>query len=281
MSHLIDSMQIWRYSSDEKMQKHQQHFLLGISSFNNTGDSPAGLSSICLLYTSSKSMVFLALLHLYVSDFNADPQQIVECLRSHLLAVKAEIDNNAMVYLLTSIVSNLLSTCDLLSRLNGMSRVSESEEKCKAHMNASKSSVELIRSITIWINLIFGRAKSIVELMTKISSTDEVLLQLVVAIKALGCSKFFRFVVESLTKALTIIVEAVAKNAFAKALSKDGCVETSFRSCIGAIRQVIALVHACGTDETLGVQRQQPDTDFRAATDVYLLFVVSIQIDET
>ena len=183
-----------------------------------------------------------------------------------------------MVYLLTSIISNLISTCELLSRLNGMSRVTESEEKCKAHMNSSKSCVELIRSITIWINLVVGRAKFIVELMTKISPTDEILLQLGLAINRLVCSKYFRFVVESLTNALTVIVETVTKNAFSKALSKDGCVETSFRSCIGAIRQVIALVHACGTDETLLVaNRQQPDSDFRAAADAYLVFVVSIQ----
>lgn len=256
------------------MQKHQQHFLK-TSSFNDSGE-PAGSSSFYLLYTSSKAMVFLVLLHLYVGDFNADPQQIIECLRGHLIAVKAEIDDDAMVYLFTCIISNLISTCDLLNSLNRMSRVSESEEKCKAHMNATKSSVELIRSIAIWINLVVGRANSIVELMTMIRPTDEILLQLVAAIKKLVCSKYFRFVVESLTKALTVIVETVAKNAFAKALSKDGCVETSFRSCIGAIRQVIALVHACGIDN-----RQQQDTDFRAAADAYLLFVVSIQIDPT
>ena len=261
------------------MQEYQHHFLK-TSSFNIPEDSPAGSSSFYLFYTSSKAMVYLALLHLFVSDFNADPQQIVECLRTHLLAVKAEIDEGAMVYLLTSIISNLLTTCELLSRLNGMSLVSESEEKCKVHMNASKSCVELIRSITIWINLVVGRAKFIVEIMNKISPTDEILLQLVVAIKKLVCAKYFLFVVESLTKALTVIVETVTKNAFAKALSKDGCVETSFRSCIGAIRHVIALVHACETDKTLLVaNRQQPDSDFRAAADAYLVFVVSIQID--
>ena len=49
---------------------------------------------------------------------------------------------------------------------------------------------------------------------------------------------------------------------------------------LGAIRHVIALVHACETDKTLLVaNRQQPDSDFRAAADAYLVFVVSIQID--
>lgn len=182
-----------------------------------------------------------------------------------------------MVYLLTSIISNLLSTCDLLDTLNEKGRLSENEEKCKAHMNASKSCADIIRSITMHINLIFGRAKFILELMTKVAPPANILLQLVKTIKTLGSSKFFRFVMESLTKALIVIVETASRNMFAKALSKDGCLETSFRSCLGAIRQAIALVHACGTDEMPKVQRAQSNTEWQAAADVYLSFVVSIE----
>ncbi|KAL3791298.1 hypothetical protein ACHAW5_006330 [Stephanodiscus triporus] len=265
---------IWRYSSDEKMRKHQQHFL-DTHFLNKMGEAPASSSNICLLYTSSKSMAFTTLLHLYISDFNADPHQITERLHSHLVAVKADIEPSSMVYLLASIISNLLSTCDLLDKLNEKGRLSENEEKCKAHMNASKSCADIIRSITMHINLIFGRAKFILELMTKVAPPVNILLQLVNTIKNLGSSKFFRFVMESLTKALIVIVETASRNMFAKALSKDGCVETSFRSCLGAIRQAIALVHACGTDEMPNVQRAQSNTEWQAGADVYLSFVTT------
>ena len=257
------------------MREHQQHFL-DTHFLNKMGNAPASSVNICLLYTSSKTMAFTALLHLYISDFNADPHQIIERLRSHLVAVKADADIDAMVYLLTSIISNLLSTCDLLESLNERGRLSENEEKCKAHMNASKFCVDIIRSITIHINLIFGRAKFILELMTKDTPPENIMVQLIATIKTLGSPKFFRFVMESLTKALVVIVETAARNTFAKALSKEGCLATSFRSCLGAVRQSIAIVHACGTDEMLEVQREQSISELQAAADFYLLFVVSI-----
>jgi hypothetical protein len=258
------------------MREHQQHFL-DTHFLNKMGNPPASSSNICLLYTSSKTMAFTASLHLYISDFNADPHQIIERLRSHLIAVKADVDIDAMVYLLTSVISNLLSTCDLLESLNERGRLSENEEKCKEHMNASKFCVDIIRSITMHINLIFGRAKFILELMTKVSPPENILLQLISTIKTLGSPKFFRFVVESLTKALVVIVETAARNTFAKALDKEGCLETSFRSCLGAVRQSIAIVHACETDEMLEVQREQSISELHAAADCYLSFVVSIE----
>jgi hypothetical protein len=259
------------------MREHQQHFL-DTYFLNKMGNPPAASSAnICLLYTSSKTMAFTASLHLYISDFNADPHQIIERLRSHLIAVKADVDIDAMVYLLTSVISNLLSTCDLLESLNERGRLSENEEKCKEHMNASKFCVDIIRSITMHINLIFGRAKFILELMTKVSPPKNIMLQLISTIKTLGSPKFFRFVMESLTKALVVIVETAARNTFAKALGKEGCLETSFRSCLGAVRQSITIVHACETDEMLEVQREQSISELHAAADCYLSFVVSIE----
>jgi hypothetical protein len=127
------------------------------------------------------------------------------------------------------------------------------------------------------INLIFGRAKFILELMTKVAPPENIMLKLIATIKTLGSPKFFRFVMESLTKALFVIVETATRNTFAKALSKEGCLETSFRSCLGAIRQSIAIVYACGIEEMLEVQREQSISDLQAAADFYLSFVVSIE----
>jgi hypothetical protein len=261
------------------MRNHQQYFLNTTYVLTEIGGAPTSSSNICLLYTSSKSMAFTALLHLYIIDFNADPNQIIERLRCHLFAVKAEIDADAMVYLLTSILSNLLSICDLLESLNKKGRLSENEEKCKAHMYASKSCVDVIGSITMHINLILGRAKFILMHTTGVALNDNILLQLVATIKTLGGSKFFRFVMDSLTKVLIIIVQTATMNTFAKALSKDGCVETSFRSCLGAIRQVITLVLACDTDELRGMQRAQSNTEWHAGADLFLSFVVRIKFD--
>ncbi len=110
------------------MRKHQTHFLAKLP-----GDAPQISSSICLLETSSK-MTFTALLHVYVSDLSAYPIQITDLLRSHLVAVKADIDDDAMVVLLTPIISNLLAICGHLDSLNKRCRVSESEEQCKSYL---------------------------------------------------------------------------------------------------------------------------------------------------
>jgi hypothetical protein len=249
------------------MRKHHEYFLL-----NGMEGAPTSSSNLCLLYTSCKLMAFTTLLHLYIRDFNADSNQIIERLRSHLVAVKVEIDADSMVYLLTSILSNLLAVCELLQRLNENFRLTENEEKCKAHMNASKSCVDVLGSITMHINLILGRAKFILRL----TPNDTILLQLVATIKTLGRSTFFRLVMVSLTKVLIVIDQTATMNTFAKALSKDGCIETSFRSCLGAIRQVIALVLACGTDELPDVQHAQSNTEWHAGADFFLSFAVRI-----
>ncbi len=94
------------------MRKHQTHFLAKLP-----GNAPQISSNICILETSSKIMTFTALLHIYVSDFSADLIQITELLRSHLVAVKAAIDDDAMVILLTPIISNLLAICGYVDSL--------------------------------------------------------------------------------------------------------------------------------------------------------------------
>ena len=82
------------------------------------------------------------------------------------------------------------------------------------------------------------------------------------------CRCFFHFVVQSFTTTLTSIVDTSSKNLFSKALMIDGCLEQSFRSCLGAIRSSIKLVNSCGTTGSL----QQ----WNAAGTVYTSFVVSV-----
>lgn len=255
------------------MRKHHAHFLVKLP-----GDAPQISSNICLLETSSKIMTFTALLHIYVSDFSADPIQITELLRSHLVAVKADIDDDAMVVLLTPIISNLLAICGHLDGLNKRCRVSENEEQCKSYLHASKSCADIIRSISTWINLTIGRAKFIVELMGKVAPIDSELVKLVRSINMLASSRFFHFAIESLTKALVAIVETATRNTFAKALMKEGCLENSFRSCLGAIRQSIAFVHACGTATQPDIKVQHSNNEWQAAAEIYLFFVVSINL---
>lgn len=264
--------QIWKYSSDDKMRQHQKHFLDG----RVPGDAPASTSNIGLLYTSAKTMAFSTLLHLYVSDFKSEPHQIIERLRKHLKCVKVDDEvDNMMEYLLTSIISSLLSSCDILDNLNQRGRVSENEEECKAHLNSSKSCADIIRSISMWLNLLFGRSKFVLEIMTKIAPSDDELAKLAKAIKRLGGSRFFLFVMQSLTKALSVIVETARSNTFSKALNNEGCLEKSFRSCLGAMRSSIALINECGADNTPEMQSEQSNTEWTAAANVYLSFVVS------
>jgi len=263
---------IWKYSSDEKMHHHQKHFLDKMS-----GDIPASSSNICLLYTSAKTMTFTTLLHLHVNDFKSEPLQTAELLRNHLLAVKIDDDVNMMEYLLTSIISTLLASCDVLDNLNQRGRVSaEREDECKAFLNSSKSIIDIISLISMRLSLIFGRAKFIMELITKVNpSSDDKLAKLAGAIKRLGGSSFFLFVMQSLTKALRVIVQTATSNTFSKALNNEGCLENSFRGCLGAIRNSIALVHSCGMDDTHNMQHAQSNMEWETAAKTYLSFVTT------
>lgn len=252
------------------MRTHQTHFLDGMS-----GDPPEISSNLSLLRTSSKVLTLTSFLHLYVSDVSADPNQITELLRSHLVAVKAEIDDNVMVYLLTPVIANLIAVCGHLESLNKRCRISENEEQCKAHLDASKYCADIIWMISTWINLTFGRAKFIVELTVKVKPAGDELEQLVTAIKRLVSSRFFLFAMKSLTRSLVVIVETSIGNTFAKALTKEGCLEKSFRSCLGTIRQLITLVSTCSTmqPEDPGINQNK---EWQAAAEIYLSFVVSI-----
>ncbi len=254
------------------MRAHQTHFLDMMP-----GDAPEISSNLHLLRTSSKVMTFTTMLHLFVSNFSADPNQITELLRGHLVAVKAEICSNVMVHLLTKTIANLIAVCGLLESLNKRGSVSENEEQCKAHLDASKSCADNMRLISTWLNLTFGRANFIVELISKVAPSGNELAQLIVAIKQLATSRFFLFAIKSLTYSLDVIVETATRNTFAKALMKEGCLEISFRSCLGAIRQFIAFVFAF-----LPTQPEVPGlnttVEWQAAAEIYLSFVVSINL---
>lgn len=247
------------------MRQHQKHFLERLP-----GEVPTSANNICTLYTSAKTMTFATMLHLHVADVKADPPKIAECLANHLSSVKADGVASSIEYLLTCIISNLVASCDLLESLNQRGRLPENEEKCKAHLNASKSCVVIIRSISAWLNLIFGRAGFIIEIVSEVDSPDACLGQLCEAIKQLASSKFFLLVAQSLTKALDAIVNTSVRNTFGQVLGNDGYLEQSFRSCLGAIRNSISLVHACETNIDL-----EPNTEWESAASVFLSFVVS------
>ncbi len=271
-AHFDVTLQIWRFSSDEKMRAHQTHFLDMMP-----GDAPEISSNLHLLKTSSKVMTFTTLLHLFVSNFSADPNQIAELLRRHLVTVKAEIDNNVLLHLLIPTIANLIAVCGHLESLNKRGRISENEEQCKAHLDDSKSCADNMRLISTWLNLTFGRAKFIVELIAKVAPSGNELAQLIEAIKQLATSRFFLFAIKSLSYSLGVILETATRNTFAKALMKEGCLDKSFRSCLGAIRQFIAFVYAC-----LPTQSEVPSLnttkEWQAAAEIYLSFVVSINL---
>ena len=256
-------MQIWKYSSDNQMRHHQP------------GDGHASSSNICLQYIAAKSMTYTTLLHLYVHDFKSEPPRIIESLRNHLQAVKLDGDVNMIVYLVTSIISTLLASCGIMDKLNQQGYVAEQEDKCKVHLNSSKSCVDVIRLISMWLNLIFGRAIFIMGLIANISPSDTKLGQLAEAIERLGTSSFFLFLMESLTRALNVIVETTSRNTFSKVLSSDGCLDETFRSCLGAIRNSIALVHACGNRAAPVIQSMHSKAEWESAANIYISCVVS------
>ena len=242
------------------------------------GDEPSSSNNICLLYSSSKTLVFTILLHLHVTDFEAEPL-VTERLREHLSSVKADIDVHSLEKFLSAIVTNLLASCDLLNNLNQRGRLTEDEKKCMAHFNSSKYCVNVIRSIALWLNLIFGRAKYMMKVITDADSSDIKVLQLVEAIKRLGGSRFFDFAVQSLTKSLTAIVGSASRNVLSKSLINDGCLEQSFRSCLGAMRSSIALVHVCSASNSPEVKQSQGnEVSWNAAAKTYLSFVVSCSL---
>ena len=239
-------------------------------------DEPSSSNNICLLYTSSKTLVYTTLLHLHVSDFEAEPHVVTERLCEHLSSVKADIDVHSLEQLLSAIVTNLLASCDLLDNLNQQGRLTEDEKKCMAHFNSSKYCVNVIRSIALWLNLIFGRAKYMMKVITDANSSDIKVLQLTEAIKRLGGPRFFNFVVQSLTKSLTAVVGSASRNVLSKSLINDGCLEQSYRSCLGAMRSSIALVHVCSARHSPEVQQSQANEEgWNAAAKTYLSFVVS------
>lgn len=252
------------------MRRHQRYYLKRMP-----GDEPASSNNICLLYTAAKMMTFTTLLHIHIRNFESDPHQITEHLRNHLLAVKVDDDANMMEFLLTSIISTLRASCDIMDSLNHLGYVAENEEKCKAHLDSSKNCVDVIRSIAIWLSFILDRARFVVDIVAKVAPSDGELARLAKAIKKLGGSKFFLLVMQSLTKALTTIVETAVRNTFSKALSNEGCLERSFRSCLVAIRNSIALVHACRDGAAPEMQSTQLKNDWESAAEVYLSFVVS------
>lgn len=265
--------QILKYASDRKMCDHQKYHINKMRGNCYLGDAPLSTNNICLLYTSSKMLATTALLSLHVNEFQNEPQHIIaERLQNHLLAIKADIDLHALESFLTAIISNLLASSDLLDDLNQKRKMAEDKDKCTAYLNSTKSCVNIIRSITMWLNLILGRAKFIM----KVLNSDDVLLQLSGAIKVLGNAKFFLFVTQSLTKVLTTIASTASNNMFSKVLMNDGCLEHSFRSCLGAMRSSIALVNVCkvisGAPE---IYHSRTNKDWSAAAEAYLSFVVS------
>ncbi|KAL7550960.1 hypothetical protein ACHAWF_014162, partial [Thalassiosira exigua] len=256
---------IWKYASDEKMRLHQKHFLHKVP-----GDAPPSSRNICLLFASAKIMAFATLLHLHVVDFKSDPHQIAERLRSHLIAVKVDDDENMMEFLLSSIISSLLASCDLLTDLNHHGHVSEQEDTCKAHLDSSKSCVKVIRSIATWLILIFGRAKFFLDLMAEVTPPGNELSKMADAIKRLGSSSFFFFVMRSLTRALSVMIESAARNAFAEVLCRDGLLEKALRCCLGAIRTYASLVNSNSTSETISAESKD---EYGAAVELYLSLV--------
>lgn len=261
---------MWKHSSDEQMQRYLQHCLDGDRTLWD-GESSGNL---CHLHISAKVMTFTTLLHMHVVDAKADATIIISKLCNHLLAVKADIDENAMVYVSTTIISNLLASCNVLGRLNQKRNVQEHGDAVHAHLNSAKQAVNVTGKISMWLNLIFGRAKFIIDLVAKVNATDNVMLgQLVEAIKRLGGSSSFLFVMQSLTNVLNCLVETAERNSFSKALSDDGCLERAFRSCLGAMRNAIALVHSCQAED---VAEMQGSNEWESAAKYYVSFVVSV-----
>ena len=236
-------------------------------------NAPASSSNIYLQFTSAKALTYTTLLHLHVHDSNSEPSQIIESLRTHLQTVKLDDDVTMIEGLVTSIISTLLASCDIMDNLNQQVYVAEQEEKCKVHVNSSKSCLDSMRSISMWLNLIFGRAKFVVGLIS--NQTDTKLGHLTEAIKRLGNSSFFLLVMKSLTRALNVILETTSRNTFSKSKAlSSGYLGETFRSCLGAIRNSVALVHACRFGAAQ-VKQDESKTEWESAASEYIEFVVS------
>lgn len=95
------------------MRKHRNHFLE-----KTPGNEPPSTRNLSLLFTSAKIMSFTTLLILFVDDYRLTPLEVSERLNKHLSNIGLDDDVSMLEYSVTSIISTLFQSCDILHSLN-------------------------------------------------------------------------------------------------------------------------------------------------------------------
>ncbi len=198
------------------MQEHHKYYREG-----KTGNAPRSTSNINLLFISSKVLSLTTLLHLSVSQDNAERMGL-------------DNDISMLECLISSIISNLSASIDNMETLN--LRIKETRNL----FDSSKSCVHVIKTTAFWLGLIFDRATMIIK---NAPNTGNKLSVLHAAIKKLAM-RMCSLAITVLTKALGILFDTASTNKLGKSLNVDLTLDKAFHCCLGAIRRVTFFLHA-------------------------------------
>jgi hypothetical protein len=181
---------------------------------------------------AAKTMTITAALHLSF-DSRADPTAMLESFDKHLgsLGIKDGDDDdfNMLQFLTTAIATPLLRCCDLHQSLE------------KEHLDTIHTSLEVIRSITIWISFIYHRAQAVLFAAANGNPSARVLV-IVRAILNLGRAEFSLFIAKSLIRVLTSIIRSMPSF---ETTTLSSIIRASFRSSLIALKSVVGLVNLC------------------------------------
>ena len=202
------------------MQERHKYYLDGMQ-----GDAPRGTCNINLLYTSSKILSLTTLLHLSVSNDSVQ-------------RLGLDDDTSMLEYLSTSIISNLFASIDIMESLN------LSIKETRNLFNSSKSCIHVIKTIAMWLGLIFHRATVVVGNFDDSTRPTNNLSALHAAIKQLVETRS-SLAISVLTKALGVLFDVASTNKLGKSLNVDLALDKAFHCCLAAIRKVIGSIHAC------------------------------------
>lgn len=188
-------------------------------------------NSLFSLFMAAKLMTITAALHLSF-DTRADPTAMLESFDKHLgsLGIQDGDDEvNMLQFLTTAIATPLLRCCDLHQSLE------------KEHLDTIHTSLEVIRSMTIWISFIYHRAQAVLFAAANGNPSARVLV-IVRAILNFGRAGFSLFIVKSLIRVLTSIIRSMPSF---ETTTLSSIVRTSFKSSLIALKSVVGLVNLC------------------------------------
>ena len=220
--------QLLRLSADDDIFNSITHHLE-----SKEGNAPFSSGNLCSLYTTAKVMSIAVVLHLFADTEN--PTVILENYDTYLETKEIDYDIGMLKYMVTAIVVPLVGCCDIQETLS------------KDKTDSTHLCIEKIQSITILLTFIYHRAQHI--LVAANQNPPQKVRIIVRAIMKLGNAKFSSFVLKSLTRVLRSIIDNLPHRI--SDLFKSS-LKIAFRSCLAAMKNVVALIHSCNKSKSLG-----------------------------